>query len=105
MTHAVSTGVCLLYMGGPADLDAVTPFLPALLADRDPIPLPGGPPSPLLGTMTVPSRTPRPRGYHGRPAAGPPAPTAARTGRRQHVPGPGRRTTRWPRSGWQPAAR
>jgi ferrochelatase len=35
-------GVCLLYMGGPRDLDAVEPFLLELFSDRDLIRLPGG---------------------------------------------------------------
>ena len=37
-----TTGVCLLYIGGPQTLDQVEPFLLELFADRDLIRLPGG---------------------------------------------------------------
>lgn len=59
-----TTGICLLYMGGPRDLDAVKPFLSALFADRDLIQLPGGPFAPLLGKLIVHFRAPRVRGYY-----------------------------------------
>ena len=59
-----TTGICLLYMGGPSDLDAVKPFLSALFADRDLIQLPGGPLAPLLGKLIVHFRAPRVRGYY-----------------------------------------
>ena len=59
-----TTGICLLYMGGPSDLDAVKPFLSALFADRDLIQLPGGPLAPLLGKLIVHFRSPRVRGYY-----------------------------------------
>ncbi len=53
------TGICLLYMGGPSDLDAVKPFLSALFSDRELIQLPGGPLSGLLAKLIVTFRAPR----------------------------------------------
>ncbi len=58
------TGICLLYMGGPKDLDAVKPFLSALFSDRDLIQLPGGPLSGLLGRLIVTFRTPKVRRHY-----------------------------------------
>jgi protoporphyrin/coproporphyrin ferrochelatase len=67
------TGVCLLYMGGPATLDDVEPFLRALFADRELIQLPGGAfLQKHLGGLIARRRAPRVRGYYAEIGGGSP---------------------------------
>ncbi len=66
-------GVCLLYMGGPATLDEVKPFLRELFSDRDLIRLPGGsllqlPFARLISTL----RAPKVRRYYAEIGGGSP---------------------------------
>ncbi len=59
------TGVCLLYMGGPASLEEVEPFLRALFADRELIQLPGGAwLQRRLGPFIAARRAPKVRRYY-----------------------------------------
>jgi ferrochelatase len=54
------TGLVLLNLGGPADLEAIRPFLDALFADREIIRLPGGPlGQQLIARMIVKARLPK----------------------------------------------
>jgi len=60
MTASPATGLVLLNLGGPADLDAVRPFLDALFADREIIRLPGGAlGQKLIAQMIVRARLPK----------------------------------------------
>jgi ferrochelatase len=67
------TGLVLLNLGGPADLDAVRPFLDALFADREIIRLPGGRLSQkLLSRIIVRARLPKVRSYYAAIGGGSP---------------------------------
>ena len=72
---AAPTGVCLLYMGGPASLDEVEPFLRALFADRELIRLPGGAfLQRRLGAFIARRRAGKVRGYYSEIGGGSPLP-------------------------------
>ena len=58
MSAPVKTGIVMLNLGGPADLDAVAPFLLELFADREIIQLPA---QRFLGPFIARRRTPRVR--------------------------------------------
>ena len=67
------TGVVLLNLGGPANLDAIRPFLDALFADREIIRLPGGAlGQKLIARMIVRARLPRVRANYAAIGGGSP---------------------------------
>ncbi len=67
------TGLVLLNLGGPANLDAIRPFLDALFADREIIRLPGGPlGQKLLSRLIVKARLPKVTGYYAAIGGGSP---------------------------------
>ncbi len=67
------TGLVLLNLGGPADLDAIRPFLDALVADREIIRLPGGPLGQrLIAKMIVRGRLPKVRANYAAIGGGSP---------------------------------
>lgn len=67
------TGLVLLNLGGPADLDAIRPFLDALFADREIIRLPGGAlGQKLIARMIVRARLPRVRANYAAIGGGSP---------------------------------
>jgi len=68
-----ATGICLLYMGGPATLDEVAPFLRQLFSDRDLIRLPGGRLlQPAFARLITRLRAPRVRRYYAEIGGGSP---------------------------------
>ncbi len=68
-----STALVLLNLGGPADLDAIKPFLDALFADREIIRLPGGPlGQKLIARMIVRARLPKVRANYAAIGGGSP---------------------------------
>ena len=67
------TGLVLLNLGGPADLDAIRPFLDALFADREIIRLPGGAlGQKLIAKMIVRGRLPKVRANYAAIGGGSP---------------------------------
>ena len=67
------TGLVLLNLGGPADLDAIRPFLDALFADREIIRLPGGAlGQKLIARMIVRARLPKVRANYAAIGGGSP---------------------------------
>ena len=67
------TGLVLLNLGGPANLEAIRPFLDALFADREIIRLPGGPlGQKLLSRIIVKARLPKVTGYYAAIGGGSP---------------------------------
>lgn len=67
------TGLVLLNLGGPADLDAIKPFLDALFADREIIRLPGGAlGQKLIARMIVRARLPKVRANYAAIGGGSP---------------------------------
>ena len=67
------TGLVLLNLGGPADLDAIRPFLDALFADREIIRLPGGAlGQKFIARMIVRARLPKVRANYAAIGGGSP---------------------------------
>jgi len=67
------TGLVLLNLGGPANLEAIRPFLDALFADREIIRLPGGPlGQKVLSRVIVKARLPKVTGYYAAIGGGSP---------------------------------
>jgi ferrochelatase len=67
------TALVLLNLGGPANLEAIRPFLDALFADREIIRLPGGPVGQkLISRMIVKARLPKVTGYYAAIGGGSP---------------------------------
>jgi len=67
------TGLVLLNLGGPADLDGIRPFLDALFADREIIRLPGGAlGQKLIARMIVRARLPKVRANYAAIGGGSP---------------------------------
>lgn len=67
------TGLVLLNLGGPANLEGIRPFLDALFADREIIRLPGGPlGQKVLSRLIVKARLPKVTGYYAAIGGGSP---------------------------------
>jgi ferrochelatase len=73
VSGSTPTGLVLLNLGGPADLDAIRPFLDALFADREIIRLPGGALGQrLIAKMIVRGRLPKVRANYAAIGGGSP---------------------------------